>query len=445
VSSVTFVSVPAAVFRDGGNMTYLQVVIGLALGKLFIGAVLARDFFAAQDAQTTYDYIGARLGRATGRVSLGLGLALGFINSAIKLLTAAIVLDVITRWGIPACALTVTAIGLLWSALAGLKTVIWTDFLLFALFSVGAVLALIFLIARIDLDLPTALASLDAQAKTVLFDFSTDPQSRYTLWAALAGSVALSLAVGGTQATWQRVRACRSAADACKAYNWSAAFYLLHLVMLAIGAALVLFYSAQPLPAEVAAEVTASPDRILPHFIITEIPVGLSGLLIAAIFAAAISTLDSALTEAADLTVRHLYEPLAGTDRSERHYLAISRLALALWSLAFAAGAIFLHRYAQEGLLDLTFKLPNYLYGAVLGTILLARMRSGRFATFAVGFVIALAITAVLASSGVAFFWWCPVSGAAMVIAVRLLESLWPGTMAAGQGGHSEGKTDVSN
>ncbi|MEM1229224.1 MAG: hypothetical protein AAGI15_01710 [Pseudomonadota bacterium] len=429
VSSVTFISVPAAVFRDGGNMTYLQVVIGLALGKLAIAAVLARDFFEEPNARTTYDYIGNRLGATAGHLSLVLGLGLGFINSAIKLLTAAIVLDVMTGWGIPACALAVTGIALLWAAMAGIKTVIWTDFLLFVLFAIGAVLALAYLIGNIELTLPTALAALDDAAKSVLFDFSVDPESRYTLWAALVGSVALSLAVGGTQATWQRVRACRSAADARKAYGWSAAFYLLHLVMLAIGAGLFLFYEQAPLPAAVAAEVAANPDRIFPYFILTEIPAGLSGLLIAAVFAAAISTLDSALAEAADLSVRHLYEPWAAPGHSETHYLMVSRLALGVWALAFAAGAIYLDRATNEGLLDLTFKLPNYLYGAILGTIVLARLRIGQLRSVVAGCAVAILVTLLLARSDVAFFWWSPVSGLLMVLTATLLERLWPGTM----------------
>lgn len=425
VSSVTFVSVPAAVFRDGGDLTYLQVIIGLAIGKFFIAGILVRSFYESRDIHTTYEYIGARMDTATGTASLWIGLLLNLINSAIKLLAAAIVLDVATNWGVTGCALAVVAFSILWSALAGIKTVIWTDFLLFVLFAAGALLSLVLLTLRIEAPLSDAMLWLDQQAKLTLFDFSTDLERRYTLWAAILGSIGLSLALGSTQGTWQRVHACRSVGDAQKAYNYSALFYLMHLLILAIGLGLALFYREQPLDPLVASAVSAQPDRIFPYFILTEIPTGLSGLFIAAIFAAAISTLDSAMTEASELTVRHLYEPLIARLKrvaTETEYLRVSRLSLLLWGLAFVGGAVFINRFSGEGLLDLTFKLPNYLYGVTFATILLARFRIGTFPSFCVGVAVACAAVAWMATSDIAFFWWCPTAGAAMIAVVVLLE-----------------------
>ena len=425
VSSVTFVSVPAAVFRDGGDLTYLQVIIGLAAGKFFIAGILVRSFYESQGIHTTYGYIGVRLDAATGTASMWIGLALNLINSAIKLLAAAIVLDVVTHWGVAGCALAVVAFAILWSALAGIKTVIWTDFLLFVLFTLGAVFSLVYLGLNIDAPLPEALRWLDDQAKLVLFDFSTDLERRYTLWAALLGSIGLSLAMGSTQGTWQRVHACRSVGDAQKAYNYSALFYAMHLLILGVGLGLALFYHEQPLTEALAESVVQQPDRIYPLFIITEIPTGLSGLFIAAIFAAAISTLDSAMTEAAELTVRHLYEPLTRRRSirvTEQHYLRVSRVAIALWGLAFAAGAVFVNRFSGEGLLDLTFKLPNYLYGVTFATIILARLRIGRFSTFCIGTGAACLAVAWMATHQIAFFWWCPAAGGLMITVVVLLE-----------------------
>ena len=222
VSAVTFVSVPAAVFAPGGDLTYFQVVLGLALGKVAVGLVLARPFYESRGVATSYAYVGARLDPLSGEASMYLGLLLTIINAGVKLLTASLVLDVITGWGIPGCALFVVAISVLWSALAGIKTVIWTDFLLFVLFGCGALFMLGYVFAGIEISLGSALQSLDAQAKLVLFDFSTDPERRYTIWAGVIGGIALNIAQGSTQGTWQRVRACRSAHDAVKAYNYAA-------------------------------------------------------------------------------------------------------------------------------------------------------------------------------------------------------------------------------
>lgn len=425
VSAVTFVSVPANVFAPDGDLKYFQVILGLALGKVAVGLLLARPFYASRGLRTSYEYIGARLDRPTGELSMCLGLALTVINSGVKLLTASLVLDVITGWGIPGCAAFVAAISVLWSALAGIKTVIWTDFLLFVLFAFGAVFAVVFMGSRLDMSYVEALRYLDDHAKLVLFDFSMDPEKRYTLWAAVVGGIALNIATGSTQGTWQRVKACRSVHDAQKAYHFAALFYVMHLVILAVGLGLVLFYAQTPLPYDAVQAVAEAPDRIFPYFIVSEIPVGLSGLFIASIFAAAISTLDSALAEASDLSLNHGYARIRA-HATERHYVTVSRWMMLGWGAVFFAAAVFFSRFQGEGLLDLTFKLPNYVYGPMLGAIVLARLGIGRLPSVALGFAVAIALTLWLGQLGVAFFWWCPVAGTAMVATVWLIERTEP-------------------
>lgn len=421
VSSVTFVSVPAAVFRDGGNLTYFQVILGLALGKLFIAALLARPYYQSQGVRTAYEYISARIDPRTGEFSMVLGLILNVINTGIKLLTASLVLDVITDWGIPVCGLVIVLFSLLWSALAGLKTVIWTEFILFLVFAAGGVCALFYIAGTLQGSLADAFQWLGSQGKLVLFDFSLDPERRYTIWAGVIGSIGLSIAMGATQGTWQRVRACRSVEDAKKAYNFSALFYVLHLFILGTGLALAAFYHEHPLSADVIAELAKEPDRIFPHFIVTELPTGISGLMIASIFAAAISTQNSALAEAADVTVHHLYERFV-KGASEAHYLWVARLSIVVWSIVFLIAAVYFSRFSAEGLLDLTFRLPNYVYGPIFATILLARYGIGRFPSFVTGFVVSCLATAAMSASNVSFFYWCPGSGLIMFFIVWALD-----------------------
>lgn len=421
VSAVTFVAVPANVFAAGGDLKYFQVILGLALGKIAVGMLLARPYYESTGLRSSYEYIGARIDRPTGEVSMWLGLLLNIINSGVKLLTASLVLDVITGWGLPACAGFVVAISILWSALAGIKTVIWTDFLLFVLFTLGALFVLVFVFFNVQMPLAEAVAWLDREAKWVLFDFSTEPEKRYTIWAGVIGGIALNIATGSTQGTWQRVKACRSVGDAQRAYNWAALFYVVHIIILGVGLALAVFYAEHGIPAALATQLEISGDRIFPYFVLTEIPLGLSGLFIAAIFAAAISTLDSALTEAADLSVTHIYARLQH-DRTEQHYVLVSRLLMFFWGGVFLLVALFFAAFQGEGLLDLTFKLPNYVYGAIFGSIVLARYGVGRFATVMAGVVLAFSITLWLSQAGVAFFYWSPIAGVAMVLFVWLLE-----------------------
>lgn len=433
VSAVTFVSVPAAVFAPSGNLTYFQVILGLALGKVVVARILARPFYESQNLATSYEYVGARIDPRTGTFSMALGLLLNTINSGVKLLTASLVLDVISGWGLAGCALFIVSISALWGALAGIKTVIWTDFLLFLLFAAGALFSLLYLLGEINQPLSLTLASLDAQAKLVLFDFDSDIGKSSTIWAGVIGAICLSIAQGSTQGTWQRVKACRSVDDACKAFDAAALFYVVHVLILGVGLALFAFYGERGLPESVAAQLVDSPDRIFPYFIATELPPGVSGLFVAAIFAAAISTLDSALAEGSDLTVNHIYAPMR-PGQSEGHYLAASRLFMGLWALIFFALAMFFASYSAQGLLQLTFKLPNYIYGAIFASILLARFGIGSFRLILWGFALACAIVAYLATHGVAFFYWCPVSGGAMFAFVWALDRRpldWSGVVRA--------------
>ncbi len=150
----------------------------------------------------------------------------------------------------------------------------------------------------------------------------------------------------------------------------------------------------------------------------------MSGLFIAAIFAAAISTLDSALAESSDVSLNHIYARYLRPGASERHYIAASRCLIAAWGVVFFLVTLLFNRYSAEGLLDLTFRLPNYVYGAMLGSIVLARMGVGRLVTMLSGWALAIAITLCMGWAGIAFFYWCPVSGAAMVGTVWWLERI---------------------
>ena len=416
VSSVTFISVPAAVFKHGGNLTYFQVIIGLAIGKLVTAWLFAEPYYRSESIATTYDYIGKRTSRYVGQFSMWVGLTLTLINTAVKLLTTSLVLSVMTEWSLPICGILIIIFSMLWSGLAGLKTVVWTDFLLFIIFSFGAVFALIWMGLNIAIPFSEALLLLDENAKTALFDTRTDPHITYTIWSGIIGSVTLSLALASNQGTLQRIRACKNVTEAKKAYNFAALFYLLHVVILLVGLALWLFYEQIGVPDELAEQLVTQPDRIFPYFVMTQIPTGISGLLIAAIFAAGISTLDSALTEVADVTVNNLYIPYIKPSGSDQHYLFVSRCLLILWGAGFYGAAMCFSQFQAEGLLNLTFKLPSYLYGAMLGAVFLARFRIGGFAEYFVGFITACCIVWLMQSQGIGFLWWCPVSGFAMFI-----------------------------
>jgi len=426
ISSVTFISIPSAVFRDGGNSGYIQVLLGLMLGKVLIGYLFARPYYESQGINTTYDYVGKRIGLSVGRFSFGLGLVLSSINAGIKLLTTGLVLSVITSWSLELCIFIMVVFAVLWSWIGGLKTVIWTDLIMFVIFTFGAVFSIFWTMGMIDMSFGEAVLWLDDHAKLVLFDFSINPQKTYTIWAGIIGASTIGLALAGTQGTFQRIKACRSVEDARKSYLFASFFYLTPICMIGVGLLISIFYYENPLPQAVVNSLVNQPDRIFPYFITTEIPHGVSVIFIAAIFAAGISTLDTSLTEMSDLSITSIYEKYLSVKKSERHYLIASRLSLVLWGIVYFFIALFFSHYTAEGLLDMTFKLPNYLTGSLFATIILARFAIGNFKSYLAGFILAAGTVYLLQSWHVGFFWWAPVSGIIMILFVWALNPQKP-------------------
>ena len=97
-----------------------------------------------------------------------------------------------------------------------------------------------------------------------MFDFDSDISKSSTIWAGVIGAICLSIAQGSTQGTWQRVKACRSVNDACKAFDAAAFFYVVHVLILGVGLALFAFYGERGVPESLAAQLMDAPDRIFP-------------------------------------------------------------------------------------------------------------------------------------------------------------------------------------
>jgi len=434
ISSVTFISVPTAVFKDGGNLFYVQILMGLMIAKVITAFVVARPYYQSQNCNTVYDYIGKRTDMRIGNFALCLGLALTSLNTSIRLLTTALVLNVITGFSLFVCTIIIVAFAILWSWIAGLKTVIWTDFLLFIIFSLGALFCVFWIFGSVSMSFAEALAYLDARGKLALFDFSIDPRRTYTIWAGLIGTTLGNFALAGTQATFQRVKACRSVRDAQKAFAFSALLYITPICMLLVGLALTIFYGENPLSDEFKQSLAAQPDRIFPYFIATELPNGISGIFIAAIFAAGISTIDTHLTEISDISISNIYEKYIKKTASEAHYLLASRLSLLVWGGVFVALSMWLSLFQGQGLLDLMFKVPNLVTGVILGTVLLARMGIGRWHAYLIGAGCGFCAVFVLQYANIGFFYWPPISGLIMIGTVCALsrqKAEWTGIIRA--------------
>lgn len=261
---------------------------------------------------------------------------------------------------------------MLWTWLGGIAAVIWTDFVQFFILVGGGIAALIFVSNALP-DGWSSLVAVGQQAdKFTTFDFSTDPRLAFTFWAALIAMPFQNVAVYGTDHLFvQRLLCCRNQKEAQKAVLWSTIGELVPVLMLTVGAGLYAFYQFNPLPGDLAPLVAERGDRIFPAFIISEIPTGLKGLLIAGILSAAISSLDSILAALSQISLTMFYKPLINPGADETHLLKVSRLLVIFWGAVLAIMA-WQFSASKLDIVTLAFSMTTYTWGPMLGLFLLS-------------------------------------------------------------------------
>ena len=307
-----------------------------------------------------------------------------------------------------------------WAWMGGITTVIWTDVVQYVLFLGGAVFALAWVLGAVPGGVAEVLRVADDHAKLRLLDLSLDPTKTFTLWAGLVGSSIFSLGQSSIdQVSTQRLMCCANIREAKKAMYGALFISVPTYLMLFVGLGLFAFYHHQPLPPDVAARFVEQPDRVYPYFIVSELPVGVSGLLIAAIFAAGISTLDSALAALSETTLTGAYRRLVRRDASDAHYLRVSRVLVLLWAVVLCGLAAVLAGHQETGLLKLGLAVPGYSFGALLAIASLAVWGRGTFGPILLGTLLSIAVV-ILAGrlADVAFFWWYPIGAGVVLICV---------------------------
>ncbi len=422
-SVATFIAVPAFVFSLTGDMSYIQMTIGFILGNLLFVFVLLKEYYE-ENIYSPYDFIQNRLGERTSQLSRVLFMTGATLSQGVRLVGTGLVLSVITGLDSVTCIIIVAAFAVVWSYIGGITTVVWTDVIQFVIFIVGALFALVYAVGGVPGGLGEIIAIADAKAKLVLIDLSMDPTKTYTLWVGILGSSFFEFGANAIdQVTTQRALCCKDIKEARKAVAFSAIGAVTTWIMLAVGLALVAFYHINPLTGEMAQTVINEPDKIFPYFVITELPNGVSGLIIAAMFAAGISTLDSALAALSQTSVMGIAPMIFPKikEYSEERVVRISKWMIVFWGVVLASlGCMFSFVQAQ-GLLSLGFKMPGYVYGILIGIAFLSLMRKGRFGAILVGSACSVSFILWLNSVGVSSFWWYP-CGAVIVIAAALVD-----------------------
>lgn len=421
-SVATFIAVPAFVFSVQGDLTYLQMTIGFALGNILMVFLLLKEYYE-ENIYSPYEFIQNRLGIKVSQLSRVFFMIGATMSQGVRLLGTALVLSVITGQSTLMCILIIALFAIVWSYIGGITTVIWTDAIQYVIFIFGACFALYYAISDVPGGIGEMLKIADEKSKLTLLDLSLDPHKTYTLWVGILGCTFFEFGSNAVdQVVTQRALCCKNLREARKAVAFSVIGVTTTWIMAFVGIALVAFYHINPLSNELSAIITQEPDRIFPYYVVNELPDGISGLIIAAMFAAGISTLDSALTALSQTSVMGVGRLLFPRMKSmqESNLVRLSRLAIIVWGGILALLAYGFSFFQDEGLLALGFKVPGYAYGTLIGIALLALMRKGSFPGILTGAGLAILSVAWMHLEGISFFWWFPV-GALVVMATALI------------------------
>ena len=334
--------------------------------------------------------MGARLGEGVRRLVTFLFSLGAILGQSVRVLVTALILNTVTSLSIEACILSIGAFAVVWTLMGGMRTVIWTDVIQFGVFIFGGLLAFGWLLGHIGWDTIVEVnrhagpdGSID---KMRVLDFTLpwdNPLLHYTFWVGLIAMPFQNFAAFGTdQLNAQRIFCCGSQKDARKAMIWSSVSLITTLLMLAVGSGLFAWYQINGLTPDEAAKFAEDENFVFPVWITTVLPPGLTGLILAGAFAAAISSLDSVLAALSQTSLSAWYgrEVL----EKEGHGPAMvmrSRVAVVVWAAFLSGFAILLASgYAQsknKNLIDLAFGMVAYTYGPLLG-VLLAAILPGR-------------------------------------------------------------------
>lgn len=379
-STLTVIGTPALSFQ--GNFGFLQVVLGYLLARILISALFLPAYFRGE-MYTAYELMRVRFGDRIRKLTAGTFLILRTLAEGVRVFAISIVISIILSTGEFASILLIVALTLFYTFEGGMTAVIWTDVVQMFLYVAGAIVSFYVLLELIPGGWPTVLATAGPE-KWQIFDFrfslSSEFFSRtYSFWAGLIGGCFLTTASHGTeQLMVQRLLAARNERESRLALfsSWVVIAFQFTL-FLVIGVSLFVYYQTNALTPPVKA------DRIYPEFIWNHLPPGVSGLVIAAILAAAMSNLSAALNSLASTTIMDFYKPLSKKQRSDSDYLRLARMVTLVWG-GVLVGVAFVAQNISS-VLEAGLGIASILYGSLLGVFLLGLLtrRVGEIAAMA--------------------------------------------------------------
>lgn len=397
-STLTIIGTPAIAYAT--NLTFLQLVFGYIVGRFLISLLFLPGYFRGEFL-TAYALIEKRFGTKMRAVAALTFLGTRTLAEGVRVAAIALVVSVALGTSERLAVFIVIALTILYTFEGGMKAVIWTDVAQFLLYLTGSLFTFGVLLHKIPGGWPQVahVAAVNGR-KFQCLDFSWNLAANYTFWSGVIGGAFLTMATHGTDQTIvQRLLAARNQRDSRRALIASGFIVLFQFtVFLLIGVLLFVFSQHTPLLAP-----GDRTDRILPLFLVREMPTGLAGLLLASILAVAMSNASGSLNSLAASSVMDL-NALRGRPIDPARFLKISRRMTLVWGVVLIFFGLV--RW-QHSLLETGLAIASLPFGSLLGLFLLGTLDSranskgclvGMFAGLAV-------VLAVYFGTTVAYTW----------------------------------------
>lgn len=460
-STITFISVPGTAFAKNGNFEFLQLVFGYMLGRVVISILFIPLYFKGE-LFTVYQLLGERFGTPVKMLASGLFVVMRNIADGIRLLLTAFVLAAVYTSFVPdanANTIIIASIVLLglvmivFTFFGGMEAVIWVEVVQLAIYIGGAIAAAVVISNQINGGFSGAVAIGEQFQKFNIIDWGfretnykfwlpfsesglqfslpLDLSKNYTFWGGLVGGCFLTMSTHGTdQYLVQRYLCTNKPSAASLALLSSGAVVLGQFIgFLFIGVLLFAFY--QPFNAPEYSQIGtaasnlpatfpfAGGDKVFPDFITKYMPPGLSGLVVAAIFAAALS---SSLNSIAATAVNDLYKPFA-KEKSDKHFLRVASILTVIVGVVQIAVAIAV-KDAGQSALNQALGIAGLINGPILGVFLVGTfIKKANQVCALIAMLVSISLMLYIYFGTKIAFPWYPVIGSLTTLLVAFVAS----------------------
>jgi SSS family transporter len=471
LSAVTMIGTTGQGATDG--MRFIQFYFGLPLAMVILGVTLV-PLLKNANVYTAYEYLERRFDAKTRSLTAFLFLLSRGMSCGTIIAAPAVVFSAIFGWNLWWCVAIIGVPAVIYTMAGGVQAVAWVDVKQMFLI-VGALLAVVItLLIQIPVSPAAALRVAGSTGHLRVFDFSFSLTNTYTFWSGLIGGTFLMLSYFGTdQSQVQRYLSAKSVDEARTSLLISAYWKIpLQALVLLVGVLVYVYYqyhkgpilynpaheravrlampqfladiqqrydtASSPLLRDalrsqaleyargITGEKANDANYIIPRFVVDHLPLGLAGLFIAAVIAAAMNAISGELASLSSTTVIDVYRRWVKPEASDRHFLIVSRAAIAVWG-AFAC-VVAHYAVGLGSLIQVVNQFGSFFYGSILGVFLLAMIKRANGLGAFVGLIAGMLTVGVVnfRAPSISFLWHNVIGAVVVVVVGVALSSLGP-------------------